>query len=413
MHDARRGEPGAARSVLGLAAVTVSVAIAPFLVGALAPRIDADISLSTRDVGIAMAGYYLVSGVLSPIGGRVVDALGTAAALRWACALSTVGLVVIAAAGRTSTIVVVLTLLGVPNSVVQPGCNHLLAALRHPRVRAVSFGVLQASIPVSTLIAALVLGVAGSGGGWRWTVVGVAVLTLLTQFVVPRAGQSVTESSSSTAPTQPALGHGGPSFLVALVVTGFLASAAVTTLPSFAATTGHHAGLTAWTIAIAQTVGSAGSALMRIIAAAVTSHAGMTARLLVIAALQLIGILGFLGLASGTTVGFTLGTIAAFTFGWGFNGLFNMVVASARPGQIARSTGFTQAGVFLGGMTGPVVFATIVGTEHYDAGWLAMSFFMVGAVVTCLLATHSAPDVRRDPLMKRTPSTCSTLEGPS
>jgi len=390
-------EQAAVRSVAGLVAVTVSVAIAPFLVGALAPRIAGEITLSTRDVGVAMAGYYLLSGALSPAGGRVVDALGTTAALRWACALSTVGLVGIAASQNTVTIVVILALLGILNSVVQPSCNELLAELRHPRVRATSFGVLQASIPAATLIAALVLGLAGPGGGWRWTVVAVAGLTLLTQLVVPKVPRAPARHPSPDAGPGPDLptGHGGPWFLAALVSMGFFASCAVTTLPSFAATSGHHVGLTAWTIAIAQTVGSAGSAVMRIVAATVTSHAGMAGRLTVIAGLQLIGILGFLGLASGTTAGFVVGTVAAFTFGWGFNGLFNMVVAAARPGQIARTTGLTQAGVYLGGMTGPIVFAAIAGADHFRLGWLAMSLFMAAASATTLLALRSSSTRQR------------------
>lgn len=417
MTAAHRDEPTAARAVLGLAAVTVSAAIAPFLVGALAPRIGGEISLSTRDVGVAMAGYFLVSGALSPAGGRVVDRLGTTTALRWACALSTAGLLGIATARNTTTIVVIMTLLGVPNSVVQPGSNNLLARLERPRVRAMSFGVLQASIPVSTLIAALLLGLAGSGGGWRWTVVAVAVLTVLTQLVVPtvpHASRS-TGATSSAAPTGTAgkLGHGGPGFLTLIVLTGFLASCAVTTLPSFAATTGHHAGLTPWTIAIAQTLGSMGSAVMRVVASTLASHAGMRSRLLVMAGLQVVGILGFLGLASGTTPGFVLGTIAAFTFGWGFNGLFNLILASARPLQIARATGITQAGVFLGGMTGPLVFAAIAGTEHFGAGWLAMSLFMAAAATTSLLAIRSGPVGRTAPRSvtagpELIPATCHT-----
>lgn len=382
----------AARSVAGLVAVTVSAAIAPFLVGALAPRIAGEVALSTRDVGVAMAGYYLLSGALSPAGGRVVDILGTTVALRWACALSTVGLVGIAAAQNTVTIAVVLALLGILNSVVQPSCNELLAELRHPRVRAASFGVLQASIPAATLIAALLLGLAGPGGGWRRTVFAVAVLTLLTQLVVPQVARTRVPHPSTDAGSGPDAprGHGGRWFVAALVSMGFFASCALTTLPSFAAISGHHVGLTAWTIAIAQTVGSAGSAVMRIVAATLTSHAGMAGRLTVIAGLQLIGILGFLGMAIGTTAGFVVGTVAAFTFGWGFNGLFNMVVASARPAQIARTTGFTQAGIYLGGMTGPVVFAAIAGADHFRLGWLAMSLFMAAAAATTLLALRSS-----------------------
>jgi MFS family permease len=405
------------RAVPGLAAVTVSVALAPFLIGALAPRIAEDFVLTTRDVGAAMAGYYVVSGLLSPVGGRVVERLGTTRTLRLACALSSVGLLLIARAESATQTIAVLTFLGLPNAMVQPACNDVLARVEHPRVRALSFGVLQASIPTATLLAALVLGLASSLGGWRGTTAAVAVLSVFAQLLVPKVAprhriSSVASHGSASRParaTAPAA-YGGWLFLGGLTLTGFLASSALTTLPSFAATTGHHYGLTAWTIATAQTVGSLGSAATRIVVASAASHSTMRTRLVVVATLQGIGVLGFLALASGTTVGFVLGTIVAFSFGWGFNGLFNMIVTSARPRDIARSTGLTQGGIFLGGMAGPLVFAAVAGTSHFRSGWAVMALFMAAATLTTLLAHRTArggaPQPALDPATTNEGSSC-------
>ncbi|MFG1677919.1 MFS transporter [Micromonospora sp. NPDC049282] len=390
-------DTGALRSVAGLAGAIVSAAIPPFLVGALAPRIALSIPLDTGDVGIAMAGFYLVSGVLSPAGGRVVHRMGPTAALRWACGLSTLGLAAISAASNPVQMIVLLTLLGVPNAVVQPSCNEVLSRLRSSQVRAVSFGAVQSSIPVATLIAGVLLAVASYGIGWRWTVLGVAVLTVAAQLPIPNlapntgavsAVQPAPRRRSTSAARGPARG-----LLGLLVATGFLASCAVTSLPSFAATTGHHFGLAPWVIAAAQMLGSVGSAVMRVVAPALTSRASARRQLVAVALLQGTGTLGFVALASGSSAGFVAGTIAAFTFGWGFNGLFNLIVTDAHPGRIATATGLTQGGVFIGGMAGPLVFAAIAGSDRFGAAWLAMALFMCGALSATLLAARRARSV--------------------
>lgn len=398
MNDDATHDTGALRSVAGLAAAIVSAAIPPFLVGALAPRIALSIALDTEDVGIAMAGFYLVSGVLSPVGGRVVRRLGPTASLRWACALGTLGLAALSAASNSVQLVVILTLLGVPNAVIQPSCNEVLSRLRRSRVRAVSFGVVQASIPVATLIAGVLLAVASYGIGWRWTVLGVAALTIAAQLPIPNL-PSTTGAVPGVQPTphrpttSAATGRPVPGLLGLLMVTGFLASCAVTSLPSFAATTGHHLGLAPWAIAAAQMLGSVGSAIMRVVAPALTSRASARRQLVAVALLQGTGVLGFAALASGSSAGFVAGTIAAFTFGWGFNGLFNLIVTDAHPGRIATATGLTQGGVFIGGMAGPLVFAAIAGSERFGAAWLAMALFMGVALAAALLAARKARSV--------------------
>lgn len=376
------------RSVLGLTAAIVSAAIPPFLVGALTTRIAHSFAFDTTDVGLAIAGYYLVSGVLSPAGGRVVQRFGPTVVLRSACLLSSVGLVAIAASTSAVQVLVALTLLGLPNAVVQPSCNEVLAGLA-PRVRAVSFGIVQASIPTATLAAGALLAVASYGASWRWTVLGVAVLTMAFQAAVPRIPHHrVPRARSATGRAGARAGRRG--LLAPLVATGFLASCAVTCLPSFVATTGEHVGVAPWLAALAQGLGSAGSAIVRIVAPAVTGRSSARRQLLTVATLQCAGLLGFLGLATGSAAGFVAGTIAAFTLGWGFNGLFNLIVTNAHPDRIASATGLTQGGVFLGGMVGPLVFAAIAGSTHFGGAWSAMALITCTALTATLIAARRA-----------------------
>ena len=113
-------------------------------------------------------------------------------------------------------------------------------------------------------------------------------------------------------------------------------------------------------------------------------------RLHTVALLLTLGLLAMLGLSTGTTTGFVLGSIAAFGFGWGWNGLFNLIVALARPQQIAAATGLTQSGVFLGGTVGPLCFALIAQDDNFRAAWITMAGLMAVAVLAAAYAARRA-----------------------
>ncbi len=198
----------AGRPTLAVVGVIVMAAIPPFLVGALSPLIARDLPFGASDVGVSIAAYYFVSGVLSPLGGRAVARIGIARALRLSCAITAVGLVAIAAAGDAMHIAVALGVLGVPNCVVQPAANAALAEVRSPRMQAFVFGTVQASIPIATLIAGVVLGVASYAGGWRWTVLAVASLSLIALWLT-RDCRRPSRARSEWSPTDPQAGGSG------------------------------------------------------------------------------------------------------------------------------------------------------------------------------------------------------------
>ena len=367
----------------------VSVAIPPFLVGALAQPIGSDFDFTASDLGLAIAAYYLVSGVLSPLAGRLVAAIGVTRSLHLACAGSTVGLAWIALAPSAGQITVVLGLLGLPNSVVQPASNQVLSGVRDPLVRGLSFGLVQSAIPASTMLAGLLLAVTTQGSSWRYTVWAVAVLTLVAQVLV--AGTRVVVPAARTSPSPAATaprGVGGPPLMAALVLTGFLASAAATLLPSFVASTGANAHVQPTVVAMAQVVGSLSCVLVRILAAWCASRLSAAQKLTVVGALLALGSCGYLLLARGATWSFVLGTVLAYACGWGWNGLFNLIVTSARPARVAASTGLTQGGVFLGGGAGPLGFAVLAQSGGIGPAWSAVAVVGLAAVACVAYATR-------------------------
>lgn len=392
-------ELGTRRRVVGTAAVVVAVVIPPFLVGALATRIGQDLPFGTTQLGLALAACYIVTCVLSPLGGRFVACVGAVAALRIAGTMTTVGLLGIAAATRAEHLLLALAFIGIPNALTQPSSNEILSRVEEPRLRALSFGLVQASIPTASLIAGSILAIASYGTSWRGSMLAVAALTVAAQLVLPGttsgpSGDAVRRHRTPTpvATADPRDLVGGWPLMAAVILTGCLASASATALPSFAATTGLAIGVAPWLVAGSQVAGSLTSILVRVIAPVATSHSTLRRRLLTVAALQCLGLFGMLAIATGTPAGFVVGSIAAFGFGWGWNGLFNLIVALARPGRIAAATGLTQAGVFLGGTVGPLSFAAIARGDHFGAGWVAMAAVMAVAVASAGCAAHRVGD---------------------
>lgn len=381
---------------VGTAAAVVSAVVPPFLVGALADEIRHDLTFTTGQLGLAMAACYTVTGLLSPLGGRFVAMIGAPAALRATCAMSTVGLVAIACATSAAHLILALAFVGVPNALTQPSSNELLSGVESPRRRALAFGLVQASIPAASLVAGALLAASSLGSSWRWSILAVATATVLAQVLLPGRARPTTEGSSPSGRrkhTTTAHGPlvGGPTLMAALVAAGCLASASATALPSFVATSGTAAGLAAGLVAAAQVSGSLFSVVVRIAAPVATSQASLSRRLLTVAGLHLLGGGAMLAVASGTRTGFLLGTLCAFAFGWGWNALFNLVVALARPAGIAAATGITQTGVFLGGAIGPLVFAALIRVGDHDAAWIAMATLMIAAAVS---TTWAAQHVR-------------------
>jgi predicted MFS family arabinose efflux permease len=377
------------RPTLAVIAVIVCAAIPPFLVGALAPLIAHDVPFSATEVGVSIAAYYVVSGVLSPLGGRAVERIGVTRALRLSCIVTAGGLLTIALAHETLHFVMALAVLGIPNCVVQPAANAVLARVRTPRLQAVVFGSVQASIPAATLVAGVVLGVASYAGGWRWTVLSVASLTLVALWLTRGLPAEVrAPRPSSAGPTHVRIGPQGAWLLAMLVVVGFLASTAATSLPSYVASTGLRTDLAPGVVAAAQVLGSLACAATRIGAPLAVSHGTSTRRMVLIAVLLAAGAGGYALLSSGTAVGFFVGTVVAYAFGWGWNGLFNQVIVSVRPDRIASTTGMTQGGVFLGGALGPLAFAAAVHSHGYGAAWWISAGAAMTAVASAGVAIH-------------------------
>ena len=77
------------------------------------------------------------------------------------------------------------------------------------------------------------------------------------------------------------------------------------------------------------------------------------------------------------------GALLALGSGWAFTGLVNLEVVRSHRHAPAAATGVTQAGLYVGGMLGPLAFGAIAERVGFSAAWTAAAASLgVAAVMT-------------------------------
>jgi len=97
-----------------------------------------------------------------------------------------------------------------------------------------------------------------------------------------------------------------------------------------------------------------------------------------------LGALGFVFLAAAGTnrVALAVGVVLGFLAGWGWPGMFHLVVVRSSTAEPGLASGFVLRGVFLGAIVGPPLFATIAEASSYGVAWAAAAVVAaIGAVL--------------------------------
>lgn len=358
------------RPVLLAVAVATAGVLPAFLTGGLAVQIREELGFGTGALGIAVAAFFTSSSLASALFGRVVERIGSHRGMRLAAAGSAVALLGIALFARSWTeLLLWLILGGFANAVSHPATHLSLAREVPPERQGFSFGIKQAAIPTSTLLAGLAVPLVAATAGWRWAFVGGAVLALAVALVVPAetlgGGRRLKEARSGDARIVP---------LVLLAIGIGLGSTAATPLGAFVVGSAVEAGLRVETAGLLLALGSAASIAVRIVFGVLVDRMD-GGRLRLVAGMLGIGVVGFVMIASGIEALLVVGVVIAFAAGWGWPGVFNFAVVKTSPGAPAAATGITQTGASGGAAVGPVIFGFVVEGTSYSTGW-----FLCGAI---------------------------------
>jgi predicted MFS family arabinose efflux permease len=384
-----------ARMMLGASGLTTLGALPPFLLGAQAVWVRADLGIGLAALGAGVSVFFGSAAVGAVTAGLLFDRIGRRNGLLVAAALVVAGgLAMATVVEGPASLLVCMAALGLGNAACQTTANLAMARALPPDRRGLGFGVKQSAVPLAIMLGGLAVPTLGGLLGWRSTFVATAAagaLAGLWSLVRPPL-----EVRASEAPDRdPDRPPWGPLLLCGLAIT--LASASANSLGSFLASWGYEVGLTATAAGLLMAVGSGASIVVRVF----SGHRADGRRggnLRVVAAQMVVGAVAFVGLAVGTPVAVVLSGFLAFAIGWSWPGLLLYAVARIGRDAPARASGVVQAGAFVGGALGPVGFGALAAAAGFPVAWLASSgLFLLAATLVVLGRRGFAADLEARP----------------
>lgn len=262
-----------------------------------------------------------------------------------------------------------------------PAANQALARHTDPRRTGTVFGLKHAGIPASTLVAGLAVPAIVVRWGWRPAFAVSAVAALAVILLIPRGDdESPPDAPRSAKGVVAAVGG-----LRKLAVVAALGAVSAVALGTFMVSAAIDLGLSESAAGWLQFGGSGASIVARATAGMVADRRGKVLATIVFLLAAGGLVYALLPLAAGAV--FAVGIVAAYCTGWGWPGLMTAAVVGADREVAAATSGITQAGVFVGAGTSPLVLGLIVEHVSYDAMWMA-------AAVCLLLGAWLAWTVR-------------------
>ncbi|WP_306215729.1 MFS transporter [Actinoplanes sp. RD1] len=370
-----------ARAALSALTTTTACSVPVFLVGGLAVQIGNELKFSPAGLGLAVSAYFGASALASVPAGALVERYGSTAVARAAIGLASACLLGIAAGARALwSLIAILVLGAAANAMGQLASNTSLSRHVPPRRQGLSFGLKQAAIPVSTLLAGAAVPVVALTVGWRWAFVLGAALAAAAIGLVPVERD---ERRRSTA-------ERGERATTALVVIGLgatLAAGSANALGTFLVDSAVARGIEPGPAGLALTIGSAVGVAARI-GGGWQADLFPTRQIGVIAGLLTAGAGGLAFLAAPGMVALMAGVVLGFGLGWSWPGLMNFAVVRLHPQAPAAATSITQTGVYAGGCLGPLSLGAVAERTSYQTMWMVAAAAMLGAAVFMLLGSR-------------------------
>jgi predicted MFS family arabinose efflux permease len=369
------------RAAAGALTTTIAVSVPVFLVGGLAVQISHELDFSPAGLGLAVSAYFGASALASVPAGAMVERYGSTMVSRCGIGLAAASLLAIAVAARSLWSLIAILALGAgANAAGQLASNTSLARHVPARRQGLSFGVKQAAIPVSTLLAGAAVPAVALTVGWRWAFVLAAVLAATAIPLVPAEHDAEKRSRGNKSREQ------ATRALVVIGAAATLAAGAANALGTFLVDSAVERGIAPGAAGLALTLGGAVCVAARI-AGGWQADLRPGRQVGVIAALLVCGAVGLVLLAVPGTLALVAGVVLGFGLGWSWPGLMNFAVVRLHPQAPAAATSITQTGVYAGGCFGPLGLGALAAAAGYPAMWVVAATAMVSAGALMLLGS--------------------------
>jgi MFS family permease len=368
-------------AVTGALSTTIACSVPVFLVGGLAVQISQELGFSPAGLGLAVSAYFGASALASVPAGALVERYGSTRVARAGISLAALSLLTVAVAARSLwSLIAILALGAAANAMGQLASNTSLS--RHVPVRrqGLSFGVKQAAIPVSSLLAGAAVPVVALTVGWRWAFVAAAVGAVGALWLVPNERNEQRRSATG----------GGDRATGALVVIGIgatLAAGSANALGTFLVDSAVVDGFAPGPAGLALTLGSAVGVAARVIGGWLADRMP-DRQISVIAGMLTVGAAGLGMLSVMNTATLIAGVVLGFGLGWAWPGLMNFAVVRLHPQAPAAATSITQTGVYAGGCLGPLGLGTLAAAAGYPTMWTAAGVAMLFAAAAMVLGSR-------------------------
>ncbi|GIF05274.1 hypothetical protein Asi03nite_28120 [Actinoplanes siamensis] len=344
-----------------------------------------ELHFSPAGLGLVVSAYFGVSALASVPAGVLVERHGATRISRAGIALSAASLIAVAAAARSLwSLLVILAVGAAGNAMGQLASNTSLSRQVPAHRQGLTFGVKQAAIPVSTLLAGAAVPAVALTAGWRWAFVLAGLLACAAILLVPVEPSSPRRSRE----------HGqATGALIVIGLAAMLAAGSANALGTFLVSSAVSHGIDPASAGLALTLGGAICGAARIVGGAQADRRP-DQQVGTIAALLACGAFGLALLSVAGSGALTAGVVLGFGFGWAWPGLMTFAVVRLHPQAPAAATSITQTGVYAGGCVGPLALGAVAGGAGYPTMWTVASSAMVVAaalmlVGSCLLRRHA------------------------
>jgi len=367
---------------LALSVFTGAASVLPgFLVGALALQISRDLDARVETVAAGVTVFFIAGAISTSWGGRLADHIGALRAMRRSVFVTAVALGAAALAPSLALLFVLLAVAGIANAVTQPAINLFVAEEIPADRQGLGFGIKQSAIPAAILVSGLALPVLALPLGWRTTLGLCALVPLGVGVALPRGeDEHVSRRPASRRPSRA---------LLLTAVGATLGTAGPSAMGAYLVASAVDVGIGEGTAGLLAALASVLSLTMRVTLGA-RADRRRDYGLATVVVLLVAGSAGFLLMATGVTGVFVIGTLVAFTLGWGWNGLFNLAVVESNRETPGSASGVSQTGIYLGGALGPAAFGALSAGAGYGAGWVMVAGTTVAAAAVLWLAGREA-----------------------
>ncbi|MBD0745045.1 arabinose ABC transporter permease [Streptomyces sp. CBMA152] len=378
--DTESSRPTGAVTALLTCAMAFSM-LQLFLLGALGPRITAALDVSPTVLGLTTTIGFGAAALLSPLGGRVVDAVGPRRCLVALLVVSAVALALIGAAPGAGFLLVAVALGGLPQALANPATNKAILAAVAPARRGSVTGMKQSGVQLGAFAAGLPLAALAGLTGWRgavWTAAGAALV----------AAAWAARVLPADPPPKPAAAIRLPQGAIAwLTAFSLLLGCGIASVNTYLALYGSRRlglGPTA-AAALVAVLGVAG------IAGRVgwSKVAGRPDRAVWLPGALAAGAVGAALLLAASAYAHPLAWLAAIAvgvFAVSANAVsMVLVMQRAEPGRAGQDSALVSAGFFAGFAVGPPLFGLLASAGRYGPGWLLVAAEFAGAGAVALV----------------------------